>query len=335
MNNCAEKQSNLKAYLDGELGPIERLAMGSHLLRCPRCREARAAMMEISRRIVPGEAEPLPPALRARILDSVSYAAPRPAAPASASRHTRRVPLFLLGGATAAGLVVVALMNPGALRGVMTSSAPNGPSTVEMVRKSAKQAAAPNAFGGAPAVVAPQSYGGGAPAANGGARPESYNGAASDANGSAVSEATGRAASAAAARKPAAPGGVEERRLAAPESEPAADKAEMTKSASAVAVPRGSTYSTDLDSGSKHQVKAPSAPAMSVVGNRSRFQKQSAKVRIKSGRRASVSRPRIPAMARPLAGHAASQAGRRSRTAGSGSGAKQRELPSARTAPTP
>lgn len=111
MMNCQARQEELKAYLDGELPRVQRIAMWWHLLSCAECREARKAMTEISRRLAAGETNTLDPTLRARILASVTYTE-RPTGWAVPSRRRRLWNPLLLGGATAAGLVVILLLGP-------------------------------------------------------------------------------------------------------------------------------------------------------------------------------------------------------------------------------
>ena len=112
MEICNSIQEHLKAYLDGELPLRQRVSVGWHLLRCPDCREARKTMTEISSRISIGESNGLDPALRARILSSVSYAdggTEQPRRPRAFEGGRR---LLLLGGATAAGLLAIIIMRP-------------------------------------------------------------------------------------------------------------------------------------------------------------------------------------------------------------------------------
>ncbi|HLJ56050.1 MAG TPA: zf-HC2 domain-containing protein [Chthonomonadaceae bacterium] len=110
MKSCGEQQANIKAYIDGELPLWERTAVWWHLLRCPRCREARNTMTEIGRRLAADDAPALDPALRARILSSVTYTDAGAARRMSAAPRRPGFPLLLLGGATAAVVVVFVLM---------------------------------------------------------------------------------------------------------------------------------------------------------------------------------------------------------------------------------
>ena len=131
MKNCRERQANLKAYVDGEAPVPDRLAMWWHLLRCVTCREARMAMTEISRRLSSVEREALDPALRARILSSVTYTDKREAPALRPKYRGVGYPILLLGGATAAGLLVIVLMN--APRGAYAPNAVSENTSAPMV----------------------------------------------------------------------------------------------------------------------------------------------------------------------------------------------------------
>lgn len=81
----AASLGDLKAYVDGELGPVRRLLVRGHLARCAWCREEAEIMERISQRLRESEpAEPLSDALRARLLASAALAATS-GAPASLS----------------------------------------------------------------------------------------------------------------------------------------------------------------------------------------------------------------------------------------------------------
>lgn len=114
MKSCGTRQADLKAYLDGELPLLERPAMWWHLDHCAKCREAKTAMTEITRRVGDIDGDMLPAALRARILSSVSYSDNLAAGPVPGPvrKHRVRPPLLLVGGATAAALFAVILMRP-------------------------------------------------------------------------------------------------------------------------------------------------------------------------------------------------------------------------------
>ena len=111
MNNCREKQASLKAYLDGELPITERFTMRVHLMRCAKCREASSAMTELSRRLSPGEPEALDPALRSRILASVTYTDSGQPLDVTSNFRKRGYPALVLGGASVVALLLVVVMN--------------------------------------------------------------------------------------------------------------------------------------------------------------------------------------------------------------------------------
>jgi hypothetical protein len=111
MKDCETRQQDLKACLDGELPPLRRMALRWHLLRCARCREERDAMREISQSLKMGEGDALDPALRARILSSVTYAVNE--APPPERKHRRRSsPVLFLWGAAAAGVLAGVFLRP-------------------------------------------------------------------------------------------------------------------------------------------------------------------------------------------------------------------------------
>ena len=113
MKSCRDLQAGLKAYLDGELPFAQRAELGWHLLRCARCREARATMNEISSRLTADNSEAINPALRARILGSVPYSAGEPETHVAPARRRQRFPLIVGGGAVAALFAAVVLGRAG------------------------------------------------------------------------------------------------------------------------------------------------------------------------------------------------------------------------------
>jgi len=85
-SRCEACQEDLKAYADGELSLVRRLAVRTHLARCAACREEMIFMEQISNEVRSGESGAtasgtLDPALRAKILTNIAAEV----APAAAS----------------------------------------------------------------------------------------------------------------------------------------------------------------------------------------------------------------------------------------------------------
>jgi anti-sigma factor RsiW len=106
MNPCDNTilQSELKAYLDGQLPFVLRQRVRRHLKRCAACREELSAMEQISNELHADGPKPLESSLRDRILSAVSNTASQAAAPErpKLSGRWRRKPLLIWGGAATA-----------------------------------------------------------------------------------------------------------------------------------------------------------------------------------------------------------------------------------------
>jgi hypothetical protein len=109
MKDCERVQNDLKAYQDGQLPPVPRLAVRWHLTRCASCREEITHMEQISKELRTEDAGTLEPALRARILASIPDGAPEALdAPTGKSKRwgkPLRKPLVLWGATAAAALL--------------------------------------------------------------------------------------------------------------------------------------------------------------------------------------------------------------------------------------
>ncbi len=78
--NCQRIKEEIKAYIDGELGPVTRLRVARHLRSCPECRREMNEMAELTKRVKSAVSVPAPQGLRDKILagvDGVPAAAPR------------------------------------------------------------------------------------------------------------------------------------------------------------------------------------------------------------------------------------------------------------------
>src|SRR5690242_13899491 len=107
MRDCTPYQEDLRAYLDGELPPVRRVAMRLHLARCASCREEMTQMEQLSNDLRAGDAASLEPGLRAKILAGLNEAAPEPSAePVKPDRFAKwkRRPVMIW--ATAATVVI-------------------------------------------------------------------------------------------------------------------------------------------------------------------------------------------------------------------------------------
>lgn len=140
MKDCETRQQDLKAYLDGELPPGQRIALRWHLMRCARCREERDAMMDISQSFKTGGSDTLDPALRDRILSSVTYSEAEPETPRRQPRR-RTSPLMFVWGAAAAGVLAGVFLRPLLLHDAglsFKSAAPASPNYVIDIQKQEK-----------------------------------------------------------------------------------------------------------------------------------------------------------------------------------------------------
>ena len=101
MTNCTRYENDLKAYADGELPPLRRLAVRRHLTRCLLCRKEILAMTQVTEDLRASEPEDaLPPDLREKILAEPG----RPLAPnnggAGAASNPSGSPMIGGGGAS-------------------------------------------------------------------------------------------------------------------------------------------------------------------------------------------------------------------------------------------
>lgn len=107
MRDCETRQAELKAYQDGELPLWKRLEVRLHLARCAVCREELKAMQEVSEKLRHSEDGGLDPALRARILASVTYSSTDSTEQQrDAKRPKFRPRPLVLWGAAAAGVLL-------------------------------------------------------------------------------------------------------------------------------------------------------------------------------------------------------------------------------------
>jgi anti-sigma factor RsiW len=72
MTNCAQVEPLLSAWLDGALSPSERLAVGDHLARCPRCRGELETLRITSNLLRSVPARALPAGLQATMTHACS-----------------------------------------------------------------------------------------------------------------------------------------------------------------------------------------------------------------------------------------------------------------------
>lgn len=78
--NCDRVRDNIKAYIDGELGPIQRLRVGRHLARCAECREEMEAMSELTEKLQSTPGVPAPEGLREKVMGKIEFTPQRKAA---------------------------------------------------------------------------------------------------------------------------------------------------------------------------------------------------------------------------------------------------------------
>ncbi|MBP6963724.1 MAG: hypothetical protein KBC96_04885 [Armatimonadetes bacterium] len=108
------KCANLKAYLDNQLNFYERLLMAAHVKSCASCRQNMAEWSGLSRDIERLEGEPVPPALRERVMaDAMTAAASAQARDASESRSPRAQGVFVMKRALLVAAFAVVLVAVG------------------------------------------------------------------------------------------------------------------------------------------------------------------------------------------------------------------------------
>jgi len=118
--NCAEADTFLQAYVDGELADTDRQAYEAHLRTCEQCTHAsrfQARFKAAVRGHLPRP--PLPVGLRARIEGALA-AAPAPRRPWPWQSHPRA---FTVAAAAAAALLLLVSNRPRATRSVMLEQA--------------------------------------------------------------------------------------------------------------------------------------------------------------------------------------------------------------------
>lgn len=111
MIDCETRKQDLKAYLDDELSLPGKARMWLHLQLCAACREELKAMIETCEKLRAEEKLEFSPALRSRILDSVSYSALDAKIRVNSRPRQMRVPIFLWGAA-ATGLLAGIFLRP-------------------------------------------------------------------------------------------------------------------------------------------------------------------------------------------------------------------------------
>ncbi|BDI30181.1 hypothetical protein CCAX7_22320 [Capsulimonas corticalis] len=84
-------EDDLKAYIDGELSLLRRLAVARHLAHCASCRMEVAQMSQITEELRPETDEALDPNLRAKILADLG---PASTSPVRTRRKLRPMPVF-------------------------------------------------------------------------------------------------------------------------------------------------------------------------------------------------------------------------------------------------
>lgn len=107
------KCENLKAYLDNQLNFFERLAVAAHVRLCPACRRNMAEWPGLSRNIERLEGEPVPPALRDRVMADAMTAAAATHARASQSERPRAQGVFAMKRALLISAFAVVLVAVG------------------------------------------------------------------------------------------------------------------------------------------------------------------------------------------------------------------------------
>ncbi len=107
MNECERMSEELKAYVDGQLSPVARIALRLHLNGCASCRREIEEMRQLGKRMRADDALEMTDALRARILAAVPSSAPGDTMPMLPK--WRQKPVLLWGGTAAAAVLWFAL----------------------------------------------------------------------------------------------------------------------------------------------------------------------------------------------------------------------------------
>ncbi len=93
--NCSDVRNELRALLDGECAEALRASLQSHLRICETCRGEAEAIIAFERRVREAvQAEPVPPALLARLRSRVNHRRPRHSILAIGSRIARTLALL-------------------------------------------------------------------------------------------------------------------------------------------------------------------------------------------------------------------------------------------------
>lgn len=129
--SCSAAQDDLKAYLDGELSPFQRLAVQFHLRQCASCRAEVETMTQISHDLKKGESASgtatLAPELRERILGNLPDTAP--VAPSLPSVKRKTPPRFVVEYGVAFCLVAFMIFGSLSLMGRRISNTFNAASS--------------------------------------------------------------------------------------------------------------------------------------------------------------------------------------------------------------
>lgn len=135
-------QEELKAYLDGELTGLRRVAVQRHLEQCPHCRTERDALQRLSQALATLPApEPLSPALRTRILGQLpGPAVPLPPRP---PLWRRLGPLAGVGGLAAVAAML--FLQRQAPTETFSAAAPQTRAAMDKLRVTAQAAPPPHA----------------------------------------------------------------------------------------------------------------------------------------------------------------------------------------------
>ncbi|MCE5197791.1 MAG: DUF4349 domain-containing protein [Armatimonadota bacterium] len=162
--NCQRVRDNIKAYIDGELGTVERWRVEWHVVQCSECRREMTAMMNLTQKVRTAQSVSAPEGLRDKIMDNIQLD-PAPV-------HRLRWP-YVTSPVAAAAVLIVTVVAAAVLMPIFSNSkeaarpesqgmdspmqsAPGsvpGPMAKRMASKSLQQPLSSNARG--PASLAP------------------------------------------------------------------------------------------------------------------------------------------------------------------------------------
>lgn len=130
--NCQRVRDEIKAYIDGELGLIERWQVARHIRTCDACREEEIAMRKLTENLSETEQTPAPEGLRDRVMAELEHEGP--------SKHISRPwtahPAFQFAALSLIVVVLAAVLFPVFTRARRSARSASGIYSRELSEKS-------------------------------------------------------------------------------------------------------------------------------------------------------------------------------------------------------